>query len=466
MRRLTTRQRFAFIFSGYFFVMLVILCVIFLTIFSVATSFQLKKELLAESSDIINNHLVISKESVIFKKDEEGSSLKEYLITHNISAIFLDSNEKIIRTYGLFAIVAKIQEKNYLMQLVTTLSGKENYIEKTVFWNKQMFKSFIILLKTNNKVVGYMIIGKSLEEINNTLRIMVTLFISLVILNLIGSFIVGYLLVRWVFMPLRKMIKVIENIEYDNLDSLLPSEGNSADELTHLSGKFNDMLSRLNDMAQRQKSFIANASHELKTPLSRAILSLDLLNQDSPDSKRETKLIREDLFEINDLIERLLLLTRLKKDIHMDKPRDVLLEDFFEKLKKRFEPQLKNKKLNLFISSPKRVQMLIPYEYLSIIFSNLLLNSIKYSLTQKNIFINASLEDNEILISVKDEGVGMNKDELKRIFDRFYRGKGTRQKGYGIGLSLVKQICDLYNIKISVFSEKEKGTTVSLRFCP
>lgn len=464
MRRLTTRQRFAFIFSIYFFIAFVVLCVIFIGIFSITTSLQLKKELIAESTDIINNHLVVSQKSVVFKKDQEGGSLKQYLITHNTTAIFLDSNGKSVRTYGLFALKEESDGKNHLLQSAKKLSGKESYYEKTISWGDQMFKSVIVPLKTNERVVGYIIVGKSLEELNNTLRIMITLFISLGIINLIGSFLVGYFLVRWAFMPLRKMIKVIEKIEYDNLDSLLQNDGNPADELTHLSGKFNDMLSRLNDMAERQKSFISNASHELKTPLSRAILSLDLLNQDSSKGKKEAKLIREDLFEINNLIERLLLLSRLKKDIHMDKPRSVMLRVFLEKLKKRFEPQLKNKQIYLFISVPEKVELLIPHEYLSIIFSNLLLNAIKYSPPQKSIYINAQQKDKEILISVKDEGIGMDKDELERVFDRFYRGKGTNEEGYGIGLSLVKQICDLYRIVIQVVSEKGKGTTVTLQF--
>jgi two-component system OmpR family sensor kinase len=265
-------------------------------------------------------------------------------------------------------------------------------------------------------------------------------------------------------MPLRKMVGVIEKIEYDSLESLLPLDGHPSDELTHLSLKFNDMLTRLNDMAERQKAFTANASRELKTPLSRAISSLDLLYQDSAHNKDEIRLIRDDLFEINNLIERLLLLTRLKKDIHMEKSRSVSLLNFFVDLKARLEPQLIKKQLTLVIDSPEKAPLLIPKEYLSIIFSNIVLNAIKYSPPNRHIYITAAHAGSEMVISVKDEGIGMDKNDLERMFDRFFRGKGTRENGYGIGLSLVKQICDLYNITIYPVSEKNIGTTISLHF--
>jgi signal transduction histidine kinase len=224
------------------------------------------------------------------------------------------------------------------------------------------------------------------------------------------------------------------------------------------------MLSRLGDMAGRQKAFIANVSHELKTPLARAISSLDLLSQDSRDAKKEADLIREDLFEINNLIERLLLLVRMRKDKQIDKPRIILLKDFFEKLKKVFKIQLINKQITLNISGEEKGEFFIPKEYLNIIFSNLLLNSIKYSHSRTNIYISSFKDNGKMVISIADAGIGMDNEEAKRMFERFFRGKGVRGEGYGIGLSLVKQICSLYNIEIKVVSRKDKGTTISLHF--
>jgi signal transduction histidine kinase len=464
MRRLNTRQRFGFILGFYFFFWLIIFYIIFLVIFNLVVSYQFNKELLAESSDIIQNHLVVEQKSLVFVKDQGGASLKEYLITHNTPAVFLTSDGKILRTYGLFAISAGVSQSEYFGKMINSYSQKEKYIEKTIPWNGQTIKSFIVPLKAKGKVVGFIVIGKSLDEVNNIFNIMTILFISLGVFNFAGSFVVGFLLARLAFMPLRKMIGVMEKIDYDNLNTLLPIDEYSKDEVSALSARFNDMLVRLGDMAGRQKAFITNVSHELKTPLARAISSLDLLSQDSQGVKQEINLIREDLFGINSLIERLLLLARIRKDKQIDKPRIIFLKDFFERIKKIFEIQLINKQITLNIVGEEKAEFFIPKEYLNIIFSNLLLNSIKYSHPRTSIDISSLKQDGKTVISVADSGIGMDNEEAKRMFERFFRGKGTREEGHGIGLSLVKQICSLYNIGIKVVSKKDKGTTIFLHF--
>lgn len=464
MRRLNTRQRFGFILGFYFFLWLIIFYLIFLIIFNLVVSYQFNKELLAESLDIIQNHLVVEEKSLVFTKDQGGASLKEYLITHNSPAVFLTTDGKILRTYGLFAISAGVSQQEYFGKMINGFPKNGKYIEKTIPWNGQIIKSFIVALRAKGEIAGFIIIGKSLEEVNNIFNIMTILFISLGVFNFIGSFVVGFLLARLAFMPLRKMIGVMEKIDYDNLNTLLPIDENSKDEVSALSAKFNGMLTRLGDMAGRQKAFIANVSHELKTPLARAISSLDLLSQDSKEIKEEVDLIRGDLFEINNLIERLLLLARIRKDKQIDRLRIISLKEFFERIKKLFEIQLKNKQITLNIFGEEKAEFFIPKEYLNIIFSNLLLNSIKYSHPRTNIYISSFKADGKMVISIADAGIGMDNEEAKRMFERFFRGKGSREEGHGIGLSLVKQICSLYNIAIKVVSKKDKGTIISLHF--
>lgn len=465
MRRLNTRQRFGFILGFYFFFWLVIFYFIFLVIFNMVVSSQFKKELLAESSDIIENHLVIQDNNLVFKRNQTGGSLKEYLITHNSAAVFLRADGKMLRTYGLFALgAAGVNQQEYIGKMVINPGRSDKYLEITIPWNGQLIKSLAVPLRAKGKTIGFVVIGKSPEEVNKIFNIMTMLFISLGVFSFIGSFAVGHILARGAFWPLRKMIGVMEKIEYDNLDTLLPIDGNPTDEVTRLSRKFNDMLSRLGDMAKRQKSFIANASHELKTPLARAISSLDILSQNKIDTKKEARLIREDLFEVNKLIDQLLFLTKIRKDIYVDKSRTIFLRDFFSRLEKKFEKQLRSKQLTLKIIVPEKADLLAPKEYLDIIFSNLLLNAIKYSHPRTSIYINSFKQDGRMVISVADEGIGMENEEVKRMFERFFRGKSSREEGYGIGLSLVKQICSLYNIGIKVVSKKGKGTTIYLYF--
>jgi signal transduction histidine kinase len=104
---------------------------------------------------------------------------------------------------------------------------------------------------------------------------------------------------------------------------------------------------------------------------------------------------------------------------------------------------------------------------LDIILENLLSNAVKYSNQSKHIDVFLTESENEITCSIKDYGIGMNKEQLLRVFDRFYRSEEARStdaSGHGIGLAIVKRLADLQNIRVNYLSEPLTGTTVSLIF--
>lgn len=461
MGGLTTKQRFALTFSLYVFSFFVVIYFIFFLVFNLLTSNQLRQEIAVESKEIISNNLIFDK-NLVFVKDQVGSSLKEYLILHNTAAIFLDSKENILRTYGIFAL-GNLQKTDKIFQSINSLNGNKQIAELTTTWQDQDLAISVIVLRSNKIIVGYIILGKSLEQFSQFKNIITIIFISLGALSLVGSFLVGYFISKRAFSPLNKMIKVIEEIELNKLDSSIPFKGNPKDEIVRLSEQFNKMLIRLKDMAERQQTFIANASHELRTPLTRAISSFDLLPLTGEGSKNEAKTIRKNLFQIDTILEKLLLLTKLKKDIKVGNPYILNIDDLFNTLRENFAKELMKKNLVFHKNKLAEIELTIPYEYILIVLKNLISNAIRYTSPQKNLFLIIVQKQERIVITIQDEGAGMTEDEIKHMFDRFYRGKGSsKEEGYGIGLSLVKQICDLYGIKIQVESEIGSGTSISL----
>lgn len=466
MRRLTTKQRFAFIFSLYVFCFLALLYAIFMVIFDLTLNNQLKKTIVLESKDIINNNLVLDNNELIFKQDLAGGSLKEYLLLHNTSAIFLDKQKNVLRTYGLFAVNNDKNDYGKFKQLSDSVSKNTKTLDMQTEWNDRQLITVVVPLVRNKNIVGFMVVGKSLEEFSSLKQTMSEIFISLGVLNLIGSFLIGYTLVSSTFNPIKRMMRIIDKMELDQLDEYIEIQGHPKDEIVRLARKFNEMTTRLRDMADRQKSFITNASHELKTPLTRAISSLELLSPNSSEDKEELLLMKQDLFHINSMFEKLLLLTKPKKDIQNVTSAYLLrTEVIVAELRKEFEKELGDKKIMLFTKHPAEIKLSIPKEYFLIIIINLLSNAIKYSGSGIRIFLEIIQLDEGLKVIVKDEGSGMTSDELDHMFDRFYRGNGTypKEKGYGIGLSLVKQICDLYRIDVTTQSEKGTGTTITLR---
>lgn len=420
-------------------------------------NYQLRVELTQDATEIITNHLLIDKNNIIFRKDKTGASLKEFLVNENVSALILNSKKATVRSYGFFAYNNKL-----INIIVSKLGNAKSILEFQLFSNNQNLKMMVVPLKINGQIVGTLVLGKSTSYLNGLKQTMLTVFSDLGLMSLIGSYIVGYFLARKTLNPMIKLAKVIETMDVDKLDKTLKAEGHPQDEIVLFINKFNEMIYQIKNMSTRQKTFIANASHELKTPLTRAITTLEVLHT-TPEMKNDIKLVKEDLFYLNTLLENLLFLTKIKKnDKAMIKQNKIKMDDLLTNLKKYFKNKLSEKQIFLTANFPTNVETVLPREYLEIILSNLLSNSIKYSRPKSLISLSIKAGA-KTTIEIKDQGIGMTDEEVAHMFDRFYRGKAThKERGYGIGLSIVKQICDIYEIPITVKSEEEKGTLIKL----
>ncbi|MEK7595199.1 MAG: HAMP domain-containing sensor histidine kinase, partial [Patescibacteria group bacterium] len=238
-------------------------------------------------------------------------------------------------------------------------------------------------------------------------------------------------------------------------------DGPDTDEFVILSRKFNDMIKRLRFMSDQQKDFISNASHELKTPLSLAISNLDVMNQKYklPESMEAMT----DLFELNNLIEKLLFLSKIRKEDNKV-IETVNLVEAVNKSLAGLDKEIKAKGLRIEQSLHKEAYIKLPKEYAQVLVTNLVSNAVKYSPSGSGISMFISITGVATILEITDTGVGMDETDVKNIFLRFYRGKERVEKGHGIGLAIVKAICDLYDIDIKIASKKNSGTTFTVFF--
>lgn len=465
MFQLTSRQRFAFYFTLYLFIFIIILYSLFFTIFNFMTNYQIKKSLFEHMREIISNRLVIENNQITFKKDSDGSSLREFLVNEDLAAVFFDSQNNLIRSYGFFAITNNLNLEKKIKPLVKQVIISKKFSETKLEWDTLKLKAFAVPLIYKKNISGVMILAKSISDYEVFQQTMLTVFAILGTVTLIGSFLIGSRLAFKIFLPIRELTTAIEQLDFEKSEIYVNVKGNSKDELIILASKFNEMTDRLRDMNRRQKEFIANVSHELKTPLTRAITSVDLVKSDN-QNLYELKLIKDDLFHINLIIEKLLLLTKMKKDIHIStKPQTITVTPLFNRLKILFDAQLIAKKLTLIGVFPQKILINLPVEFLEIIFSNLISNAIKFSHPNKIIRFIIKEIDNNLVMRLVDQGIGMSTEEINHMFKRFYQSNQNDVKtGYGIGLSLVKLICDLYKIQLKVNSEVNNGTTITLVF--
>lgn len=465
MFQLTSRHRFAVFFTLYLFVFILVLYSLFFAIFNFMADYQIKKGLFEHMKEIINNRLVIDNNKIAFKIDSDGSSLREFLVNEDLAAIFFDSKINLIRSYGVFSVNNDQNINKYVTPLINQVVASKKLEETKITWNSLKLSAFVVPLIYKGKIAGVMILAKSTSDYITAQHTMLTVFVILGLATLVGSFFVGYTLAFKTFLPIRKLTNTIEQLDFEQKETHVHVSGNPKDELVILASKFNDMTDRLSDMTKRQKEFIANASHELKTPLTRAISSLELIESENKNLY-EIKHIKNDLFHINTILEKLLLLTKMKKDIHISThPQKILMSTLFERLKKLFTKDLIDKHLELKVIFPPTIEVILPTEFIEVIFSNLISNAIKFSPPNKTIQLLVKEINNKLVIKVTDQGEGMSKAEINQMFNRFYRGdQDGKEIGYGIGLSLVKQICDLYRIQLDVDSIKNIGTSITLTF--
>ena len=234
-------------------------------------------------------------------------------------------------------------------------------------------------------------------------------------------------------------------------------------EFSILQKSFKNMLLRLKEQSQLQMDFVNNASHELKTPIFVLKGYVDMLNDWGKDNDEildeSLVVLKKEIQNMQELTEKLLFLAK-SKNLVVEKKSvnlDTVLKETIDNLNFAYPDQLINySSSEIFIDSDEAL--------LRLLFKNLIENAIKYG---NNNPVNVILEKGrKIKVIIEDFGLGISKEALPHIFERFYREDEARNreiKSYGLGLSIVKEIVALLNIDIQVESQLGKGTKITLQ---
>lgn len=218
-----------------------------------------------------------------------------------------------------------------------------------------------------------------------------------------------------------------------------------------------------------QKRFIADASHELKTPIAVIKGMIEILNRDDFDDEQTEKeflqQIESEINRLERLVKDLLQLSKLSISNIILKRERYHIGDCIKQAIAVMEHSAHLKQLKIITDFQTNEIVFIDVQKMEQVFINLISNAIKYS-QQGNITIRTYKEDVYCICEVEDQGKGMKPQHLKHIYDRFYRIHDDRSRqsgGSGLGLSIVKSICDAHHIQIEVESEYQKGTIFRLR---
>ncbi len=310
---------------------------------------------------------------------------------------------------------------------------------------------------------GYFLLHKDLQDIERLQEHLLHRIYTTIAVIYLFSFLIFFAFELMVYFPLRRITDAATQYALGNLDYEIPVD--AEDEMGYLSASLNYMSSQLRDMETYQKTFVANVSHDFRSPLTsikgyvEAIadgtippeLQDKYLNIILFETERLTDLTR-DLLELNEFDTKNLILDKASFDIHeVIRNTAASFEGTCTAKRISIELVLATKHLTVFADKGKIQQVLY----------NLIDNAIKFSDMDSIITVETTDRGDKVITSVKDNGIGIPRDALNKIWERFYKtdaSRGKDKKGTGLGLSIVKESIQAHGENINVISTEGVGT--------
>ena len=333
-----------------------------------------------------------------------------------------------------------------------------------------------IEIKDYNLIVNYFESGKDSYEIylgideiylDRSLDDIYMMIISLSIIIFVILIALGYVLINRTIDPMKQILAELKALQKEQDLSKRLKAITTKDEFEELTNTFNEMLDHIEKSVESIKQFSSDASHELKTPLTVIQGHIELLQEKEPTKEELLEVVEKidaQQHKLQDIVQSLLILSRLDKEAEV-KQKTSLDHAIFESIESNLEA-IEEKGLELVINVEEGVYINFDHKYLAIVINNLLSNAIKYT-NEGVITIKAHQESDHTKLTIKDSGIGLSQEDQQRIFERFYRvdqSRGYTTNGLGLGLSIVKKICDKFDIKIKVKSKIDEGSQFILEF--
>jgi len=319
---------------------------------------------------------------------------------------------------------------------------------------------------------NFVIIASAIDQatqirVQQLLKVMIIVFI-IIFLSLLVS---GRWIAERILSPLNVFIEQVKLIKSNNLHFRV-KEGHNKDEITLLSQNFNNLMEHLEHSFILQKTFVANASHELRTPVTRMIIGAEIAlskEREKEEYEAALKSVLEDAEKLENIITALLNLAQADLEYSSSLAEDVRLDELVWQLQAEWY-QKKGKNLlhvdmiNLPMDNDSLLIIRANPTLLQIAIDNIISNAFKFSDDQK---VNCILEvaQNGIFITISDKGVGIPEDKQTEIFQPFYSSSGkASHAGNGMGLYMAHKIITLFKGTITVSSSNTNGTTFKIAF--
>ena len=305
-------------------------------------------------------------------------------------------------------------------------------------------------------------IGKGPEDREDLLNQFQGIFLAVLFGMVIISVAVGTFLARQALRPVRGLISVLGPIIDTGNTKARISVRATTDEFEELTSRFNQALEKIDALMEAMKASLDNAAHDLRTPMTRlrGVAELALKSEAQPERYREA--LSDCLEESDQVLQMLNMLMDISEveagSLKLDR-REVDVFSLLNDICELYSGVAEEKNITVQVECPGDIFVYGDRNRVLQVMANLLDNAIKYTPASGKVDLAANKSGDEIIIEVKDSGMGIAPEDLPKIWDRLYRADKSRtQRGLGLGLSLVKAVVQAHNGNIDVFSEPTLGS--------
>ena len=318
-------------------------------------------------------------------------------------------------------------------------------------------------ITVNYKVRGYVIIHKPVSSIVNLSNQLTNLSYQTFALLFLAAFVVLALFTWIVYIPIRKIAQGANEYASGNFEAKIDVHSN--DEIGYLAASLNYMANELNTLEEDHRKFVSNVSHDFRSPLTSIKGYVEAMLDGTIPVEMQDKYLNIILFET----ERLNKLTKSLLELNKFGSHGVMLDitsfDINHTIRmtvQTFEGTCMEKHISFnLILSGETLFVSADFSKIQQVLYNLIDNALKFSHANSAITIETTEKNEKVFVSVKDTGIGIPKDSIKKIWDRFYKtdlSRGKDKKGTGLGLSIVKEIIQAHGENINCISTEGVGT--------
>lgn len=375
--------------------------------------------------------------------DNRGNILAETLSRHEFNVkIYPDVQEALKNKLGVF-IGKDISSQTKIMAMSTPITGKEEMI------------------------LGVIRFSVSLENTYDAMNAINYFFIVFGLVIILLSIIISTIISKTITKPIQHITNISNEMAKGNLS--IRAEKHRNDEIGILSDAINHMADEIQKSENLKNEFISSVSHELRTPLTSIRgWSITLKNtplEDKEDIVMGIDIITEESERLSTMVEELLDFSRLTSNTLVLSKKNFDINDLIKRVLYQLKHKAKSK--NIILGSVLKERSIIIFgdeNRLKQVLINVIDNAIKFTPESGEIKVQLATFENEILIIVKDNGIGISKEEIAQIKQKFVKGKNTGDlKGLGLGLAISDEIINGHNGSLIVKSEKSIGTEIMIK---